>query len=189
MIENQRRGFWIRVLAAVIDLSILLPLIVAAEWVAFVFSSGATRAAGDGDRDIPMALVYVTYSLTEIFFSASPGKMILGLRIGASNGIDADRWRLFSRWSTKHSGMICFLLFSISGFGFLHFLSGCLNCIMGLGCFFAANDDKQAWHDQWCGTAVFGKVTARRAGFPVMAQDPSRSTAQDDTTRDREVGA
>ena len=44
--------------------------------------------------------------------------------------------------------------FCIAGF---RVLSGFYSLIVVVGCLYASNDDKRAWHDLWAGTSVFRK--------------------------------
>ncbi len=179
--ETKRSGFWIRALAAVIDAALVVPAMLGGVVAGQVFAGGHSNENMERWAGIGSASVYLIYTLTEIAFAATPGKLLLGLRIHSADGREADRWRLFARWSTKQSGMICWLLFWIGGISGLRVVSGFMNFIVALGSLFASNDDKQAWHDQWCGSAVYRKKRVSVEGFAVTVVDPSRDTAQDDS--------
>src|SRR5205814_496662 len=99
--------------------------------------------------------VFAAYTFTEVFFAATPGKMILRLRIGSSDGTPADGWRLLLRWSTKQFALLFQMLFNLTGIPLFYLLGGFGGLVVLIGCLYASNDDKQAWHDQWAGTAVF----------------------------------
>jgi uncharacterized RDD family membrane protein YckC len=179
--EVKRSGFFIRLLAALIDVALG---VLVTGGVFYILDATLGRARVNQERVVEFVngLLVLAYSSSEIIFAGTPGKLLLGLRIRSADGGNADRWRLFARWSTKWSGVFCILLFSITGLQGLSLLAGAMNFMVVMGCLFAVNDDKQAWHDQWCRTAVYRKPKIRREqmGFPVTVVDPSRSTAQDD---------
>ncbi len=157
-VAQRRVGFWVRVLAIGIDLILVLPAVLAGDgFVDVVFRpqavpgwlSGATTGA-----------VWLAYSMTEVLFAGTPGKLILGLRIRAADGTEADGWRLFARWSTKQSAVVCWVLFEGTGLAGLYLLGGFLNLVLMVGFLYAGDEDKRGWHDQWCGTAVYRKGRA-----------------------------
>ena len=76
------------------------------------------RTASASEADAVAAGVlyggWILYSFCEVFIAGTPGKWLTGLRIRALNGSPADKWRLFLRWQTKQSPMICAGLFALS---------------------------------------------------------------------------
>ena len=154
-----RVGFIPRLLAAVIDVALFLPILIAA----LVFDELVLRYTDPFDslRDALLPLLWLSYSSTEMFFAATPGKMILRQRIVTARGEPADFWTKSLRWQTKQFGFICLLLLALSGFLGFHLLGGFMNTVLLAGFAATLNDGKRAWHDEWAGTAV---VRRPRAG-------------------------
>lgn len=46
-------------------------------------------------------------------------------------------------------------------------MSGVTTLFVVIGCLHASNDSKQAWHDQWSGTAVYRRQRIQPRGFPI----------------------
>ena len=165
-----RAGFWIRVLAAMIDGIAML---------AFGVASGVVfEAVWEVNFDVEQAeavasasffAAWLLYTSTEIWFAATPGKLATQLRIMRIDGSPADWWRLFLRWQTKHYPSICWLLFAATALRGFYVLAGFMNGIVVIGCLFAMNDNRLAWHDEWAYTAVCWKQRKRVA---VMTPPP-----------------
>src|SRR4051812_28419085 len=138
----ERVGFWLRSAALAIDLAIFAAVMIAV-------GTGLTiigEASGDAESlmryyELAVLLAWLAYTSTEIFLRGTPAELMLGLRIARSDGVPADFWRLFLRWSTKHFPSLCALLFALSGVKLLYLIGGFENSIILIGCFFAANDD------------------------------------------------
>jgi uncharacterized RDD family membrane protein YckC len=145
-----RAGFWIRVLATIIDIVIML--IIATAVGAVMFSITATL----GGRAIETAIytAWLGYTSFEIWTAATPGKMLFGLRISEQDCSPAEFWRRVLRWSTKQYWMTAYLYFLLSASTVLYAIAGFSSLVVTIGCLFAANDDRLTWHDQWAHTAV-----------------------------------
>ena len=154
----KRAGFWIRTLAALIDLFVLLVICIVAMLVlGMVWDRYGRRA-----ESVLAASIYVlwlVYTTMEIWTAGTLGKLVLGLRIAALDGSAADKWQLFFRWSTKQLPVIALVLHAITAIPVFYVLGGITNTIIAVGCLFAANDDHLSWHDQWSGTCVCRKST------------------------------
>ena len=151
----RRAGFWIRLLAALIDGVVFLVLQVASN----LALNSVWQRTLDADRAYAAAALVVSagwslYTLLEIFTAGTLGKLALGLRIRQQDGRPADRWRLFLRWESKQLPILAAAGFALTGFIAFQLLSAFMYTIVLAGCFFAANDDHLAWHDQWAGTCV-----------------------------------
>ena len=118
------------------------------------------------------ALLYTTM---EIWTAATPGKLLLGLHIRQQDGTPADFWRLVLRWSTKQLPILATILYIVTAFGPFYLLSGFSSLLVAIGCFFAGNDDRLTWHDQWAHTAVYWKRAI--APPPVPRGLPSAATS------------
>jgi uncharacterized RDD family membrane protein YckC len=160
-----RVGFWFRLLALLIDTLIVLIVYVLA--VAF-FSLSEDRAA------LVFVAAWLIYTSPEIFTAGTLGKRILGIKIGRSNGTNADCWTLFLRWSTKQYPQLCGLLFLLTALIGLRFVGGISEAFVVIGCLYALNESKQTWHDEWASTAVFRRrdMLARRPPPPTATIIP-----------------
>ena len=116
--------------------------------------------------------MWLAYTSFEIWVAATPGKFALGLRISAQDCGPADRWTRVLRWSTKHFWLLAAMLFALTEFGPLRLLAGFSSLIFAIGCLFASNDDKLAWHDQWAHTAVCKRRREYQAFEPIMPLAP-----------------
>src|SRR5437764_5199864 len=114
-----RQGFGIRLVALILD---IIALVILAVLVGIIFGGGAAisypvgRAApGHFLASFIGSLVGLAYWSTEIFRAASPGKMILGLKIGSETGSPATQNQLVTRWALKNSGSLIALVATIVG--------------------------------------------------------------------------
>ena len=134
MNDVQYAGFWIRFVAFILDS--LFVLILMAPFIMLFFDTDALMAGNGGFMAI--ILNYIAPALIIILFwvykSATPGKMILGMRI-----VDAD--------SGEKPSTAQFIGRYLS-----YYLSG---IPLGLGFIWVAFDQrKQGWHDKLAGTVV-----------------------------------
>ncbi|MDH3388273.1 MAG: RDD family protein [Gammaproteobacteria bacterium] len=129
-------GFWIRVLASLIDTAWLLILILALGWMIYgaIYFQSSDFTQGYPDLFISYVLPFL---LTLVFWhyrSATPGKMVLGIKI-----VDA---KTLAKPSTGKL-VIRYLCYYLSALP------------LGLGFFWVAWDRrKQGWHDKIAGTLV-----------------------------------
>ena len=151
-----RAGFWIRALATVIDL-LLGGLVVGACSVAAALALEAVdfpQRRTDYVLGIVSAVVVLAYTSTDVWFAGTPGKLLLGLRIGTAGGVPADRWTLALRWSAKYFGYFVGLVHAITLDAGSMFLGSWANTVVIVGCLQALDERRRAWHDEWAGTAV-----------------------------------
>jgi len=176
-----RQGFGIRLVALILD---AIAFVILAVLVGIIFGGGAAISYRIGApvpghlmASLAGSLVGLAYWSTEIFRAASPGKMILGLKIGSETGAPATQNELVTRWVVKNSGSLIGLLAIIVGavvpfFGMLlGWISALANLAIFVGCFLTLGQTRQALHDIIAHTAVY-KVAAP-AGFPVMPASPT----------------
>ena len=153
----QKVGFPLRLAAALID-----ALIAYFAGVAILFASYAAGVP-QNVYDLMFWSWVLLYSFTEVPWTATPGKRILGISIRDFDGTGICRWRRFSRWMAKWSPIIFSLLLDVTGWLPFNLLGGFLSAVILVGCVAILNDDKRAWHDEWAGTAVFRKRKLKAA--------------------------
>jgi len=174
---EKRVGFGPRLAACLIDLLIvgIVGFVAGAAiggmlggWIggALGGSEGAGSSSGALGAAIGAALGVVAafggfvflYSLIEAFTGASPGKMILGLKVGTDDGRRGSSALYVKRWAIKYSGTVLGLLGAIPGLHILGLLAPAAGIIVFIGCFLVLGDKRQALHDVAAKTAVFRKA-------------------------------
>lgn len=103
-------------------------------------------------------LASVLYGLVEAFTGASPGKMILGLKIGNQDGTAGNLNTYLIRWAVKNSGNLLGALAGLLSIGFLSSIGNLASLAIFVGCFFVLGANKQSFHDLAAKTAVFKKT-------------------------------
>ncbi len=149
-------GFWIRVLAKFIDVIIVgIPIMVLYMIAVFGFGMGMGGGAMQRPGQVPdIAMLLTSLGLQlglqvigiilggfyNVFFvvkyGATPGKMIVGLRIIMANGDRLGVGRAIGRYFAEMvSGMVCYIGYIIAAF----------------------DDQKRSLHDHMCSTRVVYK--------------------------------
>lgn len=174
--DDKRVGFGPRLGAALIDFVLVMA-------VGFVFGgiiggalglgAGALTGAATDEAGAAAAaaavgfvggmmagtmLVMILYGLIEAFTGASPGKMILKLKIGTDDGRTAPTSTYLIRWAVKYSSSILSTLGLLTGLGFLGTLGSLAGLVILVGCFMVLGASKQAIHDLAAKTAVYNKA-------------------------------
>jgi len=170
----ERIGFGPRLGAALIDVSILqivmFPFLIIST---FFMSSGSLEDLVMSVGFVIMLILSFAYTTLEIFKAATPGKMLLKLKIKAEDGNEASKGALVKRWAFKNIPSICVglcLIFnglalsypSFVSFNIIDFFLGISQIVLlvvFVGCFFTLAEARQAFHDKFAKTAVF-KVSA-----------------------------
>ncbi len=129
-------GFWIRVLAALLDSIWLVLLTFTLGWMVYgaIYFESTEFSQGYADIFISYVLPFVLTILFWHFKSATPGKMILGIKIVDAKTLDkASTGKLLLRYLGYYVSMIPLFL----------------------GIFWVGWDKrKQGWHDKIAGTLV-----------------------------------
>ena len=94
-----------------------------------------------------LVIGYFLYSLIEAFTGASPGKMVLGYKVGNEDGSAGDLSLYLKRWVIKNASSV----FSMLAIGSL------IGVVMFFGCFLALTEQCQALHDKIAKTAIYNK--------------------------------
>jgi len=143
-------GFWIRAVATVAD-SLILAI------PAYLISMVQTALLGSGARDMVLILVGALYSISanlavglayEVYFlgtySATPGKMLLNLKVRTASGAHLTYVRALGRFAAQ--------ILSAIPFGIGYLMAG-------------VDSEKRALHDHICNTRVVHTATPyRRSG-------------------------
>ncbi|MDB5290849.1 MAG: hypothetical protein JWL69_2090 [Phycisphaerales bacterium] len=168
----ERAGFWWRAAAGATDLLAALALGV------IVVMDLKTPGSGQNIQTSPLGGVWcalwLLYSSTETFFAGTPGRLLLGQRIARQNGLRADRWRLFLRWSTKQSPAIVGLVGTMLPNVAFTMLQSFLLWVLAIGLLGILHEDRLSWHDEWSGTAVW---RTRRIAPPPLPHVPPPASA------------
>lgn len=177
--SKQRIGFGPRLGAFIIDsfiitilASILMALFMEATFSAFINgqlteaimnSSGSSQftpqEAYDEMMRVSLFIAHFStlYMIIEAFLGATPGKMLLGIKIGTQDGKAGDIWLYFPRFAIKNGSVLLELAGRITGIGLFNSIAGLLGMVIFFGCFFVLGEKRQALHDTIAKTAVFRK--------------------------------
>jgi len=99
----------------------------------------------------------IIYSLIEGFFGASPGKMILGMKVAHADASRGDINLYMKRWIVKNAGSVLATVNIIFASSIFEFIASTIALVMTFGCFAVLGNNKQALHDIIANTAVFKK--------------------------------
>lgn len=176
--RERRVGFGTRLAAALVDLVIVGVIgFGAGAALGSILGGGLGSALGGSSQDsaasgaaIGAALGAVLgavaafggfvflYSLIEAFTGASPGKMLLRLKVGTADGRRGTLRLYVTRWAIKYAGTLLGLLGAIPGLHVLGLLAPAAGVVVFVGCFLALGDRRQALHDLGASTAVFRRA-------------------------------
>ncbi len=173
---EKRIGFGLRLGAAVIDAVIIMILGgVFGGMLAAVLGLGAGAATGmaTGGEEaaaaaavlgaatgfaIGISLMGLLYSLIEGLTGASPGKMVLKLKIGTDDGRTAPVSTYLTRWAIKYSSSLLSTIGALTGISLIGTLGTVAGLIVFVGCFLVLGAARQAIHDMVAKTAVYYKA-------------------------------
>lgn len=134
--DVQYSGFWIRVLASLIDTIWILVLTFALGWMIYgaIYFQSTEFSQGYADIFITYVLPFILTLAFWYYKSATPGKMILGIKIVDANTLGkASTGKLCLRYLGYYVSLL----------------------VLGLGFFWVGWDRrKQGWHDKIAGTLV-----------------------------------
>jgi len=165
-----REGFLLRFCAGLIDWAFcLIP--------GFLLTLALASVAGVWVAGVFVTLAYLGYSSLEIFKAATPGKMLLKLKITNEDGSEASRQTLIKRWAIKQIPQFSRLLFVLTTVMIFNWLT--MFCAIGyvISCCLTFRPERQALHDTMAHTAVTRTQTAAAAAMPVQDQQPQRQAA------------
>lgn len=111
-----------------------------------------------------VSLIVVAYSALEVLFAASPGKLLLKLRIRSANGEPAQLSQLAGRWAIKYAWVLPYLLvvgILISGRNepalvqILLWTARIVAVLVLIGFLRCGSANRLAFYDTLAGTAVY----------------------------------
>lgn len=164
----ERIGFGIRLGAIIIDIILISAL-------SFFFGmfglgagglAGAITSGGEGSAALAggiagfvatTVMVTALYNIIEGLVGASPGKMVLGIKIKRQDGTPGDTALYMKRWAIKNISSLLNLLAMFTGIGFISSIAGAAGFAIFVGCFLALRENKLALHDELAKTAVYRK--------------------------------
>jgi uncharacterized RDD family membrane protein YckC len=174
---EKRVGFGQRAAAALIDLAVvaIVGFVAGAAiggmlggWIGGALGESAGAGASSGALGAAIGAVLgavaafggfvFLYSLIEAFTGASPGKMVLGLKVGTADGRPGSAGLYAKRWAIKYSGTLLGLLGALPGLHVIGLLAPAAGVAVFVGCFLVLGDKRQALHDLGAATAVFKKT-------------------------------
>ena len=181
--ESLRTGFGPRLAAYIIDF-LLSGLFTAALTFVFMQAGVATLPGLDQDleaiRDIysmfgmsteltdlvtelipaltlGSIVAAISYTLIEGMTGASPGKMILSIKVAQQDGTAGNTRLYIRRWAVKNINSIIQFIALVPSLGFIDFIGGFLGFVIFIGCFMVLGAEHLALHDRIAQTAVFHK--------------------------------
>src|SRR6266568_4590312 len=149
-----------RILATVVDLLIFW----IASWLISILVEPPLRAwiqtewRADYVLSLIMLALWLLYSSLEMIVAATPGKMLLGVRIARMDGEVAPASMLLMRWSTKQFPYILSIFQLITFSPFLGAFANLMNLILWIGCLQMLDEDRRSWLDWWARPAVIPLV-------------------------------
>ena len=173
---DKRIGFGPRLGAALIDMVIISVLsLFLGGTLGAMLGLGAGAMAGVSDQAegaaaagaaigalagmaMGIAVFGFLYSLIEALTGASPGKMVLKLKVGFEDGRQAPVATYVTRWAVKYAGTLLGVVALVPGLHMLGTLGPVASLVIFVGCFLVLGDKRQALHDMAAKTAIFKKA-------------------------------
>jgi len=149
-----------RILATLIDFVIFYT----AAWLISLLIEPALRARiqtewrADYLLNIIMLSLLLLYSSLEMIVAATPGKILLKLRIVRVDGAQASTSMLVLRWLTKQLPYILGVFELLMVNQVLGLMASFMNTILWIGCLRMLDEDRRSWLDEWAHTAVIRKT-------------------------------
>lgn len=159
LFQPERVNLVQRAAAYAIDLVFVVPLQAALAVMAMGKGLGAATTSGTQFWGVMLAANFfalpLLYFCFEIILGATPGKLLMGIRIATDGGTAAPYGKLLARWAVKQSPFIVALLASlVSSQLIFNFALGLAGAV-ALGTLLALFGNKRSAHDLLTGTAVY----------------------------------
>lgn len=114
-----------------------------------------------GTISVAGIVVAFAYSLIELMWGTSPGKLTLGLQIARLDGTRGDFSLYAKRWAVKHIKEILQFASFIAAISVLQTIGSFLGFVIFIGYFFVFSDSRMTLHDRIAQSAVFRKRDIR----------------------------
>lgn len=98
------------------------------------------------------------FIIIEALSGATPGKMMLGIKIANEDGTAANTSIYLKRTALKNISTVINIVSTITGIVMLATLGSVLGFAIFIGCFFVLGAKRQSFHDMIAKTAVFNKT-------------------------------
>ncbi len=172
-----RVGFGPRLMAFILDIVIVIAL----AMVLLPFIGALVGGAASGGDEVAAALgmiagimaafialplIATVYFLIEAVTGATPGKMILGLKVGTPEGTAGDIKLYATRYAIKNISFILSAVGAMVGVAILGTAGTWVGLVIFLGTFMVLGSKKQALHDLLAKTAIYKKADLAAAGGP-----------------------
>jgi len=99
--------------------------------------------------------VGAVYSLSEVVFAQSPGKLLMGIQIRDLNGHPSSKLLRLKRYGLKYGGQLAALLSLLLGSTEIAVVSEIWGLAFTLGCLLALGSTRLALHDMLSDSAVY----------------------------------
>jgi len=167
--STAREGFLLRFCAGLIDgVFCALPVYFLGLMIA--------KAAGFWFAGVFTAVAYLAYSTLDIFKAATPGKMLLKLKITNEDGSEASRQTLIKRWAIKLIPHFANLIAAVTALAIFGWVTTFCFIAYVISCCLTFRPDRQALHDTFAHTAVF-RTQAAAGAMPMPTQEQHRQAA------------
>ncbi|CAN5488879.1 hypothetical protein BH10BAC6_BH10BAC6_03220 [soil metagenome] len=110
-----------------------------------------------GTISVAGIVVAFAYSIIELIWGTSPGKLTLGLQIARSDGFRGDVSLYAKRWAVKHIKEILQFAAFIAAISVLQTIGSFLGFVIFVGYFFVFSESRMTLHDRVAQSAVFRK--------------------------------
>jgi uncharacterized RDD family membrane protein YckC len=157
--QPERVNLVTRAAAYAIDLVFVVPLQAALAVMAMGKGLGAVTNAGVHFWGAVLAANFfalpLLYFCFEIVLGATPGKLLMGIRIATDQATPAPYGKLLCRWAIKQSPFIVMLIASLTHSNILFNAGLALAGVIAAGTVTALRGDRRALHDVVTRTAVY----------------------------------
>jgi uncharacterized RDD family membrane protein YckC len=167
-----RTGFPTRFLLYVMDCAVLLVIVIFTYLVLLYHLGLLSRIDALGEilavlrspqaplqlnlaANAPLVAVYLAYWLPEVFFSASPAKLLCGLRIRNGDAGPASSRQLITRFLIKHGSLFLGIPAGTLGVSVLFLPAMGLQLLFAFGSLLILSEERQHAYDMVLQTAVY----------------------------------
>jgi len=183
----ERIGFGYRLLAYIIDIFFICLGYLFLFLILFLTNNlTADKMQGQSSLQLVAVILGLLYWSSEIYFAGTPGKHLLGLRIGSEDGGEAPMNDLIKRFCLKHIAtvggvvILAMLIFAIVIpplailLAFVAIAVSITSLVVFFGHLLILTSSRQGLHDKFGFTAVYRKSQPAPVQKPVTPERPRR---------------